>query len=85
MCLAVPGKIKKLYQHKEHQIPFADIEFGSISKSICMDLLPDAEVGDYVLVHVGLAISKVDEEEAKQVFKYLEEIGEIEELAETYK
>lgn len=85
MCLAVPGKIKKLYQHQEHQIPFADVEFGSISKSICMDLLPDAKVGEYVLVHVGLAISTVDEDEAKKVFEYLEEMGELEDLRQSYK
>jgi hydrogenase expression/formation protein HypC len=46
-------------------------------------MLPDAEVGDYVLVHVGVAISKIDEEEAKKTFEYLQEIGELDELVES--
>ena len=58
----------------------AKVSFGGITKEASLEMLPDAEVGDYVLVHVGVAISKVDEEEAQKTFKYLEEIGELGDL-----
>lgn len=58
----------------------AKVAFGGITKEASLEMLPDAEVGDYVLVHVGVAISKVNEEEAQRTFKYLEEIGELGEL-----
>lgn len=58
----------------------AKISFGGITKEASLDMLPDADIGDYVLVHVGVAISKVNEEEAQKTFKYLEEIGELGDL-----
>jgi hydrogenase expression/formation protein HypC len=61
----------------------AQIVFGGITKQASLEMLPDAEVGDYVLVHVGVAISKIDEEEAKKTFEYLQEIGELDELVES--
>lgn len=83
MCLAIPGKIKSIRHEYDGQIKMAKISFGGILKDATLDMVPQAEVGDYVLVHVGVAISIVDEEEAKQVFKYLEEIGETDELTES--
>jgi hydrogenase expression/formation protein HypC len=52
------------------------VEFGGIVKDVCLALEPEAAAGDYVIVHAGFAISRVDEEEARQIFTYLEEMGE---------
>jgi len=80
MCLAIPGKVNSIFEHADFRSKFAEVQFGSISKDVCLDMLPDTQVGDYVLVHVGVAISKVDEEEAARVFKYLDEVGELDDL-----
>lgn len=80
MCLAVPGKIKNIELQHDGLVRMAKIAFGGIIKEASLELLPEAEIGDYVLVHVGVAISKIDEEEAQKTFKYLEEIGEVGEL-----
>jgi hydrogenase expression/formation protein HypC len=61
----------------------AKVLFGGITKEASLEMVPDAKEGDYVLVHVGVAISIVDEEEAQKTFAYLEEIGEIDELVES--
>lgn len=60
----------------------AKVSFGGISKEISLEMLPEAAVGDYVLVHVGVAISKIDEAEAAKTFEYLKEIGEFDELTD---
>ncbi|MEM6719382.1 MAG: HypC/HybG/HupF family hydrogenase formation chaperone [Bacteroidota bacterium] len=80
MCLAIPGKIKSIESQYNGLVRMAKISFGGITKEASLEMLPDADVGDYVLVHVGVAISKVNEEEAKKTFEYLEEIGELGEL-----
>ncbi|WP_340066414.1 HypC/HybG/HupF family hydrogenase formation chaperone [Ascidiimonas aurantiaca] len=80
MCLAVPGKIKSIELQHNGMVKMAKVSFGGITKEASLEILPDAAVGDYVLVHVGVAISKVNEEEAKKTFEYLEEIGELGEL-----
>ena len=59
------------------------IDFGGVQKEATLELLPDVQIGDYVLVHVGVAISKVDEAEAQRVFSYLREAGELDELTES--
>lgn len=82
MCLAIPGKIKSIRHEYDGKIKMAKVSFGGIVKDATLDMLPRAEVGDYVLVHVGVAISIVDEAEAKRVFEYLTEIGETDELCE---
>ena len=74
MCLAVPGKIKSIEHQYGGAVRMAKVSFGGIIKEASLEMLPDANVDDYVLVHVGVAISKVDEEEAQKTFKYLEEI-----------
>ena len=56
------------------------VEFGGIVKEICLAYVPETQVGDYVLVHVGFAISKIDEDEAHEVFSYIEQIGQLSEL-----
>jgi len=80
MCLAIPGKIKSIELQYDGRVRMAKIAFGGIIKEASLEMLPNADIGDYVLVHVGVAISKVDEEEAKKTFEYLEEIGELGEL-----
>jgi len=72
MCLAVPGKILELFQ--EEGIRMARVEFGGVVRNACMEYLPEAAVGDYVIVHVGFAISKVDEEEAQRTYQLLAEM-----------
>lgn len=83
MCLAIPGKIKSIEYQFDGLVKMAQVVFGGITKQASLEMLPDAEIGDYVLVHVGVAISKIDEEEAKKTFEYLQEIGEIDELVES--
>ncbi|MGB0183088.1 MAG: HypC/HybG/HupF family hydrogenase formation chaperone [Schleiferiaceae bacterium] len=82
MCLAVPGQIKSIEELHGGLLRKAQVSFGGIIKSASLEMLPSAEVGDYVLVHVGVAISKVDEEEARKTFEYLREIGEVGELTD---
>ena len=80
MCLAVPGKIRSIESRYNGLVRMAEVSFGGIVKEASLEMVPTAQIGDYVLVHVGVAISIVDEEEAKKTFTYLEQIGEIEEL-----
>jgi len=80
MCLAIPGKIKAIESQYDGLVRMAKVQFGGIVKEASLEMLPQAKEGDYVLVHVGVAISIVNEEEAMLTFKYLEEIGEIDEL-----
>lgn len=80
MCLAIPGKIKDITLQHNGTVRMAKVSFGGIVKEASLEMLPDATIDDYVLVHVGVAISKVNEEEAQKTFQYLEEIGELGEL-----
>lgn len=82
MCLAIPGKIKSISYEYDGLVRMAKVQFGGIAKEASLEMVPAAKEGDYVLVHVGVAISIVNEEEAMLTFKYLEEIGEIDELVE---
>ena len=82
MCLAIPGKIKSVELQYDGAVRMAKVSFGGITKEASLEMLPDADIGDYVLVHVGVAISKVNEEEAQKSFKYLEELGELGELTD---
>ena len=72
MCLAIPGKILEI--ETDVQPVMAKVSFGGIQKRICLEWLPEAGVGDYVLVHVGFAISKMDEGEALETLKLLDDI-----------
>jgi hydrogenase expression/formation protein HypC len=58
----------------------ATVDFGGVSKEVCLAYVPQARVGDFVLVHVGFALSRIDEQEARQVFKVLEAMGELVDL-----
>lgn len=79
MCLGVPGQILSL-EKSPLGIAMGRVSFGGIVKEVCMAYTPDAVVGEYVIVHVGFAISTIDEAEAVQVFEYLGRIGELDEL-----
>lgn len=79
MCLAIPGKILSL-QDEDPLTRSGKVSFGGIVKEVNLAYVPEAVVGDYVIVHVGFAISKLDEAEAQQVFKYLEQMDELVEL-----
>lgn len=78
MCLAVPGKIISMTGEALEKT--ARVSFGGVIKEVNLAYVPEAQIGDYVIVHVGFALSTVDEAEAQQVFAYLKEMGEIEEL-----
>ena len=82
MCLAIPGKIQSIESQYDGLVQMAQVSFGGIMKEASLEMVPQAQVGDYVLVHVGVAISIVNEEEAKKTFTYLEQIGELEDLQE---
>jgi len=81
MCLAVPGKIVSI-EDTDSVFRSGRVNFGGIVKQINLAYVPEAGIGDYVLVHVGFAISTIDEAEAQQVFEYLREIGELAKLGE---
>jgi len=80
MCLAVPGKVLTVTGNDIDRA--GRVSFGGIVKEVSLAYVPAAMVGDYVLVHVGFAISVMDEAEAAQVFKYLKQIGELTDLEE---
>ena len=73
MCLAVPGKIIETSNLGSNRV--AKVQFGGVSRQVYLDFLPEAQTGDYVLVHVGFAISLVDREEALRTFELLKEMG----------
>ena len=81
MCLAVPGKILRI-EGEEPILRTGKVAFGGIVKEVQLGYLPEAKVGDYVIVHVGFAISVVDEKEANRVFEYLEEMDALRESEE---
>jgi hydrogenase expression/formation protein HypC len=81
MCLAVPGKITEL-DGAPGPLTCAKVDFGGIVKKVNLAFVPEAAVGDYVLVHVGFAIARVDEVEAARMLGYLRQIDELQELEE---
>jgi len=80
MCLAIPGKILSIANTEEGVMRTAKVLFGGISKETNIELVPEAKEGDYVLVHVGVALTIVDEEEAQKTLKFLEGSGEMDEV-----
>ena len=77
MCLAIPGKILDIQQ--QSGLRAARVQFGGIVRQVCLDFVPEAEPGDYVMVHVGFAISRVDRAEAQRTYQLLQEMGALEE------
>ena len=78
MCLAIPGKMVDIYE--TDGLRMAGIDFGGVKRQACLEYVPEAEIGNYVLVHVGFAISHVDEAEAARTYEYLAELGQLGEL-----
>jgi hydrogenase expression/formation protein HypC len=78
MCLAIPGKV--LEEFEQNGMRMAKVQFGGIVREASLDYTPAAKVGDYVLVHVGFAISTVDAEEAKRTYELLEQMDQLTEL-----
>jgi hydrogenase expression/formation protein HypC len=76
MCLAVPGKVVSVIEEQDLAPRRGTVDFGGVQKEVCLSFTPEAGTGDYVLVHVGFAISVVDEQEARRIFQYLEAMGE---------
>jgi hydrogenase expression/formation protein HypC len=72
MCLGIPGKIIEVYE--EDGIRMGKVDFGGVIKEACLDFLPNIQVGDYTIVHVGFGISQVDEEEAMKTLEMLQEM-----------
>jgi len=82
MCLAIPGKITSI-SGDDPLMRIGKVDFGGILKDVSLAYVPEAQLGDYVIVHVGFALSRVDEAEAQQVFQYLREMEELSELEES--
>jgi hydrogenase expression/formation protein HypC len=74
MCLAVPGRVVEI--SRETVPVMGKVDFGGIRKEICLEWLPDVQIGEFVIVHVGFAISKMDEAEAEETLRLLKEAGE---------
>ena len=79
MCLGVPGKIVSI-EDNALGVTMGTVSFGGIRKQVCLAYVPEAGIGDYVIVHVGFAINRIDEYEAAQVFETLRQMGELDEL-----
>lgn len=79
MCLGVPGQILSIDERPDG-LPMARVSFGGVVKEVCLAYTPEAQVGDFVVVHVGFAISRVDEAEAQEVFRFLEQMQELDEI-----
>ena len=78
MCLAIPGKVIEIFELDGMKT--AKVSFGGMVKQVCLEYTPEAVPGDYVLVHVGFALSRINEEEAQRTYRILEEIGQLTEL-----
>lgn len=76
MCLGIPGRIVAVTE--EDGVRFGTVDYGGVRKRACLDHVPEAAIDDYVLVHVGFALTRLDEEEARRLLAFLEELGEAE-------
>lgn len=80
MCLSIPGKLVEITNELDEVFRTGKVSFDGVLKEVSLTLVPEAQVGDYVLVHVGAAISTIDEEEAKKTFELLKQLDELHEL-----
>jgi len=80
MCLSIPGKLVEITAELDDIFRVGKVSFDGILKEVSLTLVPEAKIGDYVLVHVGAAISTIDEEEAKKTFELLKQLDELHEL-----
>ncbi|MBT8257364.1 MAG: HypC/HybG/HupF family hydrogenase formation chaperone [Bacteroidia bacterium] len=80
MCLSIPGKLIEITNELDKTFRAGKVSFDGVVKGVNLSLVPEARVGDYVLVHVGVAISTVDEDEAQKTFDLLKQLGELNEI-----
>ena len=80
MCLGIPGRVSDTY--REHDVLMGKVEFGGVAKRVCLEHVPEVRPGEYVLVHVGFALSRLDEAEAARVFDFLKDLNQLGELEE---
>jgi hydrogenase expression/formation protein HypC len=78
MCLGIPGKVVETY--REHDVLMGKVDFGGVRKRVCLEHVPTVALGEYVLVHVGFALSILDETEARRVFEFLDQMKQLDEL-----
>ena len=78
MCLAIPGKVLEEFDRRGMRM--AKVQFGGVTRQVYLDFVPEAGVGDYVLVHVGFAISRIDEAEAERTYQALRDLDQLTEL-----
>ena len=78
MCLGIPGKVVKTF--REHDVLMGKVDFSGVLKQVCLEHVPDVQIGQYVLVHVGFALSRIDEAEAARVFEFLDQMNQLDEL-----
>jgi hydrogenase expression/formation protein HypC len=78
MCLGIPGKVVETF--REHDLLMGKVDFGGICKRVCLEHVPEVQPGEYVLVHVGFALARIDEAEAERVFALLAGMNEREDL-----
>jgi hydrogenase expression/formation protein HypC len=78
MCLGIPGRVVETY--REHDVLMGKVEFNGVFKRVCLEHVADVQVGAYVIVHVGFALSVVDEAEAERLFAFLAQMNELDEL-----
>jgi hydrogenase expression/formation protein HypC len=78
MCLAIPGKVVGIYE--QNGLRMAKVQFGGITRDACLEYVPETQTGEYVLVHVGFAISRVDEAEAERTYQALRDLDQLGEL-----
>ena len=78
MCLGIPGEVIEI--HEQSGLKLAQVRFGGVTREVCLECQPDAVVGDFVLVHVGFAIARIDRDEAARAWDVLEQIGQTDEV-----
>jgi hydrogenase expression/formation protein HypC len=78
MCLGIPGRVVETY--RENDLLMGKVDFGGVSKRVCLEHVPDVKPSEYVLVHVGFALSRIDEAEAARVFAFLESMNQLDDL-----
>jgi hydrogenase expression/formation protein HypC len=78
MCLGIPGKVLSTFH--AHEVLMGKVDFSGVIKQVCLEHVPDVKPGEYVLVHVGFALSRIDENEARLVFDFLDKMKQLDEL-----
>jgi hydrogenase expression/formation protein HypC len=80
MCLGIPGKVVET--SREHDVLMGKVDFGGVFRRVCLEHVPEVRIGEYVVVHVGFALSTIDEAEARRIFEFLEGMDQLDELKE---